>query len=95
MVYESFAVDVAGAEGAILNNALGQPIFLVDGTLRRYGNTFQFSLLGDAPAYEIQVSTNLIDWQVLYNLPMNNGIAVGLDPAASGSARFYRARLLP
>jgi uncharacterized repeat protein (TIGR03803 family) len=45
--------------------------------------------------FQIQVSTNLVDWNILTNLSLTNGTAQLYDPISSNSpTRFYRA-LIP
>jgi hypothetical protein len=60
---------------------------------------FQLTLSGTpGRAYEIQVSTNLINWSVLTNLVNTNasGILQFVEPVGPNfSRRFYRSHLLP
>jgi len=58
----------------------------------------QFTLTGTAGRnYEIQVSSNLLDWAPLRTLLNPNGTVTVAEPPLAPEAvqRFYRARLLP
>ena len=59
--------------------------------------TFQFSLNGfPSGSYDIQTSTNLIDWTtILTNYPFSGAVTVTDTNAAGTAQRFYRARLFP
>jgi len=71
---------------------LGNPSRLADGV-------FRLTLTGiPARTYEIQASTNLVNWSVLATLSNTNpgGVIQFSDPAAINlNRRFYRGRLLP
>lgn len=57
-----------------------------------------FTLIGiTGRSYEIQVSSNLLDWEPLRTLLNTNGVVTVAEPvlAAETVQRFYRARLLP
>jgi hypothetical protein len=58
---------------------------------------FQFSLNGLASgSYDIQTSSNLIDWTtILTNYPFSGSVTVTDTNAAEFSLRFYRARIFP
>jgi hypothetical protein len=59
--------------------------------------TFQFSLNGfPSGSYDIQASSNLIDWTTIAtNYPFSGSITVTDTNAAEFGNRFYRARMFP
>jgi hypothetical protein len=58
---------------------------------------FQFSLNGFASgSYDIQASSNLLDWTtILTNYPFSGSVTVTDTNAAEFGNRFYRARIFP
>jgi hypothetical protein len=65
---------------------------LVSPAYNRNG-TFQFTLVGSPGLnYEIQISSNLINWSVLTTLSNVNGTLPVVDPSANSKYRYYRAR---
>jgi hypothetical protein len=55
-------------------------------------------MLGDVGInYQVLVNTNLAmpDWTLLGTMESTNGIWRFLDPTATNSSRFYRAKQLP
>ncbi len=65
---------------------LGSPAFIPDGA-------FQFTVSGTTGlTYDVQASTNLVDWTTLTNFVSTNSPMSFCDPAASNfNHRFYRA----
>ena len=65
---------------------LGTPAFFS-------GGAFQFTMSGSAGlTYDVQASTNLVDWITLTNFVSTNSLMSFCDPAASNfNHRFYRA----
>ncbi len=59
--------------------------------------SFQFSLNGNpASAYDVQASTNLIDWVTIgTNSPFTGSVNFMDTNAANSNRRFYRARIFP
>ena len=70
---------------------------LLPGTLTHFSDgQFQFSLAGKVGVnYEVQVSTNLIDWTQLTVITMTNTPAILLDTNTDSQQRFYRAKSVP
>jgi hypothetical protein len=88
----SFTKNILVAPGGSSAPQLGGLARLADGT-------FQFSLTGiPSRIYEIQSSSNLLNWSVLATLQNSNlnGVLQFSDTGATNlDHRFYRARLLP
>jgi len=56
---------------------------------------FEFGVSGSASSYEIDVSSDLQNWDVLGTLTMTNPVSIFLDTTASPGPRFYEARFIP
>jgi hypothetical protein len=78
-----------------LPDSSGPPSFLTGTSQRLPGGFFQCTLAGPGRAYEIQTSSNLVDWTVLQSITMTNGTGTITDTNAPGTLQFYRARHLP
>jgi len=74
----------------VMGSVLSQPQILSNGQ-------FQMLLQGIANrSYDIEISTNLIDWSRLTTVNYTSGQMPVVDSTAAGAAqRFYRAKLLP
>lgn len=74
----------------------GQPGVALTNTSFANG-AFQFSLNGfPSSSYDIQASTNLIDWTtILTNYPFSGSVTITDTNAADFGYRFYRARIFP
>ncbi len=72
------------------------PVF-PPGTFTHFSDgQFQFTLAGKQGAsYEVQVSTNLIDWNSLTVVTLTNSAAILLDTNTDSRQRFYRAKSVP
>lgn len=55
---------------------------------------FEFGVSGSASSYEIDVSTDLQNWDVLGTLTMTNPVSYFLDPSPNQAYRFYQARFI-
>jgi hypothetical protein len=71
------------------------PPFGVTNTSVLANGTFQLDLAGPpADAYDIQASTNLIDWDIVEtNAPFNGSLIFNDANAAQFDKRYYRARI--
>jgi hypothetical protein len=94
------ATDNGGAQGA--TNATVTittlPLRTLDAVGFQTNLAFKLCMLGDAGTnYQVLVSTNLAvtNWTLLGTMESTNGIWRFLDPAATNSPRFYRAKQLP
>jgi hypothetical protein len=96
---EVFQIVVDGFDGAS-----GQIALQIDNVTTRLSapfrwsdGTFQFTLNGVADGtYELDATTDFIEWSNLATLVNTNGAEVVTDPAATNFARrFYRALLKP
>jgi hypothetical protein len=75
---------------------LSPPVRFLPGSLERTNGHFRFTLQGQLGSrYEIQATTNLVDWTSLVTLTNLTGTVSFLDPATNFSHRFYRALQLP
>ena len=72
------------------------PVF-PPGTFTHFSDgQFQFALAGKQGAnYEVQVSTNLTDWNPLAVVTLTNSTAILLDTNTDSQQRFYRAKPVP
>ena len=81
------------ATNAILLNVLSPPA--LSGGNRLLDGSFQFSLSGaPAGAYDLQASTNLVDWTTIQtNNPFPGTVIITDTNAVHFERRFYRARI--
>ena len=72
------------------------PVRFLPGSLARTNGQFGFTLQGQVGGrFEIQASTNLVNWTNLATLTNVTGTIPFLDPATNFNRRFYRAHQLP
>ncbi len=91
-----YAKDGAVAEGtdtAWLAHVMFTPATWLDLTGAPTNQLCQFNLYGvPGQTYELQVSTNLVDWGVLRSLECTNRITPFICEIGIGAAQYYRAR---
>ena len=100
LTFTAVATDNHGAQSAT-NASMAittLPLLTLDAVGFQTSLTFKLCMLGVAGTnYQVLVSTNLAvtNWTILGTMESTNGIWRFLDPAATNSARFYRAKQWP
>ena len=88
----------AVSPNAVLNvtNSVPEGPRMLPGSLVCSNNQFSFTLQSQAGlGFEIQASTNLVDWATVGTLTNSTGTIPFTTPTAGFTRRFYRARQLP
>jgi hypothetical protein len=100
LTFTAVATDNGGAQGA--TNATVAittlPLRMLDAVGFQTNLAFKLCMLGEAGTnYQVWATTNLAvpGWMMLGTMESTNGIWRFLDPAATNSPRFYRAKQLP
>ncbi len=100
LTFTAVATDNDGAQGA--TNATVAittlPLLTLDAVGFQTNHVFKLCMLGVAGTnYQVLSSTNLAvpGWTILGTMESTNGIWRFLDPTATNSPRFYRAKQLP
>ena len=67
------------------------------GSVVQEGDTLQIQFRGyEGAAYEVQVSSNLVDWTALSTNYITGGVFTFIEvPSPGAPCRFYRSLLLP
>jgi hypothetical protein len=89
------ACGTATSSNAVLTVSVSPPQFVV-GSARSSGGQFSFTLQSQPGlSFEIQASTNLVNWATVATLTNSSGTIPFTTPTAGFTRRFYRARQLP
>lgn len=85
----------SGADAAWLADVNFTPGTLLQSVSGSVSGGFSFNIFGFAgQTYEIQTSTNLVNWSVLTVLQSTNAIMPFTDGTATNANRYYRTKLL-